>query len=133
MRFLDDPPRHLFFTGKGGVGKTSIACAAALHLAAQAASTEGASATYADRRPTRLGRLHQPAVAADRAGGRERARASGWCRPLALELARPLALQLARGCQAESSAALVLSAGVEPAGGTHQGGTSGGEVDELLS
>jgi arsenite-transporting ATPase len=34
MRFLDDPPRHLFFTGKGGVGKTSIACAAALHLAA---------------------------------------------------------------------------------------------------
>lgn len=25
--------RHLFFTGKGGVGKTSLACAAALHLA----------------------------------------------------------------------------------------------------
>lgn len=28
-----NPPRHLFFTGKGGVGKTSIACATALGLA----------------------------------------------------------------------------------------------------
>ncbi|MDR3737907.1 MAG: ArsA-related P-loop ATPase, partial [Terracidiphilus sp.] len=25
--------RHLFFTGKGGVGKTSLACATALRLA----------------------------------------------------------------------------------------------------
>jgi arsenite-transporting ATPase len=33
MTFLDDAPRYLFFTGKGGVGKTSIACAAALRLA----------------------------------------------------------------------------------------------------
>jgi len=33
MKFLDDAPRFLFFTGKGGVGKTSIACAAALTLA----------------------------------------------------------------------------------------------------
>lgn len=32
--FLLDPPRFLFFTGKGGVGKTSVACATALHLAA---------------------------------------------------------------------------------------------------
>jgi arsenite-transporting ATPase len=31
--FLQDPPRHLFFTGKGGVGKTSIACASAIALA----------------------------------------------------------------------------------------------------
>ena len=31
--FLADPTRFLFFTGKGGVGKTSIACAAALALA----------------------------------------------------------------------------------------------------
>jgi len=35
MRFLTDPPRFLFFTGKGGVGKTSLACATALHLAEQ--------------------------------------------------------------------------------------------------
>jgi len=32
MKFLNQPPRFLFFTGKGGVGKTSIACAAAIHL-----------------------------------------------------------------------------------------------------
>jgi arsenite-transporting ATPase len=31
--FLDAPPRHLFFTGKGGVGKTSLACASAVWLA----------------------------------------------------------------------------------------------------
>jgi arsenite-transporting ATPase len=34
MRFLEASPRFLFFTGKGGVGKTSIACATALHLVA---------------------------------------------------------------------------------------------------
>ncbi len=33
MKFLDDPPRFLFFTGKGGVGKTSVACATAIELA----------------------------------------------------------------------------------------------------
>lgn len=33
MTFLDHTPRFLFFTGKGGVGKTSLACAAAVHLA----------------------------------------------------------------------------------------------------
>ena len=31
--FLRSPPRHLFFTGKGGVGKTSLACASAVLLA----------------------------------------------------------------------------------------------------
>jgi arsenite-transporting ATPase len=33
MRFLDEPSRYLFFTGKGGVGKTALSCAAALKLA----------------------------------------------------------------------------------------------------
>lgn len=33
MKFLDQPPRFLLFTGKGGVGKTSIACATAIELA----------------------------------------------------------------------------------------------------
>ncbi len=33
MEFLTHPTRNLFFTGKGGVGKTSIACATAVRLA----------------------------------------------------------------------------------------------------
>lgn len=35
MKFLEQAPRFLFFTGKGGVGKTSIACATAIQLATQ--------------------------------------------------------------------------------------------------
>jgi arsenite/tail-anchored protein-transporting ATPase len=35
MKFLHHLPRYLFFTGKGGVGKTSIACATALRLSEQ--------------------------------------------------------------------------------------------------
>jgi len=35
MHFLNQPPRFLFFTGKGGVGKTSIACATAVQLASE--------------------------------------------------------------------------------------------------
>ncbi len=33
MNFLERAPRNLFFTGKGGVGKTSVACATAVALA----------------------------------------------------------------------------------------------------
>jgi arsenite-transporting ATPase len=33
MKFLEKPPKFLFFTGKGGVGKTSLACATAVKLA----------------------------------------------------------------------------------------------------
>jgi arsenite-transporting ATPase len=33
MEFLHQPTRNFFFTGKGGVGKTSLACAAAVRLA----------------------------------------------------------------------------------------------------
>ncbi len=33
--FLEQPSRYLFFTGKGGVGKTSLACATALALVEQ--------------------------------------------------------------------------------------------------
>ncbi|MEI6646410.1 MAG: arsenical pump-driving ATPase [bacterium] len=35
MNFFKNVTRHLFFTGKGGVGKTSLACATALTLAEQ--------------------------------------------------------------------------------------------------
>lgn len=33
MSWHKDPTRYMFFTGKGGVGKTSLACATAVHLA----------------------------------------------------------------------------------------------------
>lgn len=33
MNFLNSPPRFLFYTGKGGVGKTSLSCATAVALA----------------------------------------------------------------------------------------------------
>ena len=36
--FLENPPRFLFFTGKGGVGKTSLACATAVRARGRRAS-----------------------------------------------------------------------------------------------
>ena len=39
MKFLENAPPFLFFTGKGGVGKTSIACATAIKLAEQGKRT----------------------------------------------------------------------------------------------
>ena len=33
MKFIEQTPAFLFFTGKGGVGKTSLACATAIYLA----------------------------------------------------------------------------------------------------
>ena len=38
LEILSKPTRHLFFTGKGGVGKTSLACATALNLSDQGKS-----------------------------------------------------------------------------------------------
>ncbi|WEO75991.1 TRC40/GET3/ArsA family transport-energizing ATPase [Cryobacterium sp. SO2] len=38
LAFLTDTPRFLFFTGKSGVEKASIACASAIHLAEGSAS-----------------------------------------------------------------------------------------------
>ncbi len=38
LGILTDSPRHLFFTGKGGVGKTTLACAVALAFADQGKS-----------------------------------------------------------------------------------------------
>jgi arsenite/tail-anchored protein-transporting ATPase len=35
LEYLTNPPRFLFFTGKGGVGKTSVACATSLKLVAE--------------------------------------------------------------------------------------------------
>jgi len=35
MTLIENPTRNLFFTGKGGVGKTSLACAVAVQLAEQ--------------------------------------------------------------------------------------------------
>ena len=58
-RFLADPPRFLFFTGKGGVGKTSVACATALHLAAAGQRVLLVSTDPGVQRRTGLRRHHR--------------------------------------------------------------------------
>jgi hypothetical protein len=40
MEFLEHATRNLFFTGKGGVGKTSLACASAARAAVHRRGTE---------------------------------------------------------------------------------------------
>lgn len=68
MNFLDSPTRNLFFTGKGGVGKTSIACATAIALSDRGrrvllVSTDPASnldevlASELSNRPTSVGSI----------------------------------------------------------------------------
>lgn len=66
MTLFENPTRNLFFTGKGGVGKTSMACATAVQLAVQGfrvllVSTDPASnlhdvlATQIKNEPTPIG------------------------------------------------------------------------------
>ena len=49
MNLLDIATRYVFFTGKGGVGKTSNACALAVGLAALNIDPESAAPAYRDR------------------------------------------------------------------------------------
>lgn len=70
MLLLDRAPRNLFFTGKGGVGKTSVACAIAVALAERGrrvllVSTDPAS-NLDEVLQTRLGPT--PTAIAERAG-----------------------------------------------------------------
>lgn len=69
MEFIERPTRYLFFTGKGGVGKTSIACATALTLAERGrrvllVSTDPAS-NLDQVLDTSLGRLPRPVPGAE--------------------------------------------------------------------
>jgi arsenite/tail-anchored protein-transporting ATPase len=69
MKWLEDAPRHLFFTGKGGVGKTSLAAATAVTLAdggkrVLLVSTDPAS-NLDDVLGVTLGREPRPVVGVD--------------------------------------------------------------------
>ncbi len=70
MDFLERAPRHLFFTGKGGVGKTSVACATAIALAERGrrvllVSTDPAS-NLDEVLETKLGASPEPIAGAPR-------------------------------------------------------------------
>ena len=54
MPFLQNIPPFIFFTGKGGVGKTSLACATAVWLADQGRRTLLVSTDPASK----IGRAH---------------------------------------------------------------------------
>jgi len=69
VKWIEDAPRHLFFTGKGGVGKTSLAAATAVTLADQGrrvllVSTDPAS-NLDDVLGVALGRKPRPVPAVD--------------------------------------------------------------------
>jgi arsenite-transporting ATPase len=70
MDFLERAPRNLFFTGKGGVGKTSVACATAIALAERGrrvllVSTDPAS-NLDEVLATKLGATPEPIAGAPR-------------------------------------------------------------------
>lgn len=70
MKFLEHAPRNLFFTGKGGVGKTSVACATGIALAERGrrvllVSTDPAS-NLDEVLETKLGGEPRPITAAQR-------------------------------------------------------------------
>jgi len=70
MDLLDRAPRNLFFTGKGGVGKTSVACATAIALAERGrrvllVSTDPAS-NLDEVLETRLGATPRPVAGVPR-------------------------------------------------------------------
>lgn len=68
VQFLHRPPRFLFFTGKGGVGKTSVACASAVHLARQGRSEQVQVLALPKRAPltafTLIAEMYEAAIAA---------------------------------------------------------------------
>lgn len=70
VNFLERAPRHLFFTGKGGVGKTSVSCATAIALAERGervllVSTDPAS-NLDEVLETKLGASPEPIAGAPR-------------------------------------------------------------------
>jgi hypothetical protein len=64
---LYDAPRFVFFAGKGGVGKTSLSCATAVHLGVSAARGDEVSRTRR-RGPTIPAQTRNPGSDAAPAG-----------------------------------------------------------------